>query len=104
VDVCSVPGAFEIPFALSRLARGHKYAALITLGAVIKGETPHFEYISQSVAGGIMEVMLKERIPIAFGVLTTNNKRQALARSGGKRGNKGEEAALVAIEMAQLKV
>ncbi|MBI2082568.1 MAG: 6,7-dimethyl-8-ribityllumazine synthase [Deltaproteobacteria bacterium] len=103
VDLLTVPGAFEIPYALRGLARKKKYSALIALGCVIRGETPHFEYISEGMTSGVMSVILEEEIPIAFGVLTTDNLRQALERAGGKVGNKGEEAALVAIEMASLK-
>lgn len=101
--VLSVPGAFEIPMALQRLAKGRrpKFDALIALGAVIRGETPHFEYVASSATQGVMEVSLRERIPVAFGILTTNTMRQALDRAGGRRGNKGQEAALVAIEMAR---
>lgn len=103
VDVVSVSGAFEIPYALQVLAGSRKYDALIALGCVIRGETPHFEYISEGVTSGVMKVMLDEKIPIAFGVLTTNNLREAMSRAGGKVGNKGEAAAFVAIEMAMLK-
>lgn len=97
-----VPGTFEIPVVLQKLARQKKFDALIALGAVIRGETPHFEYVAGEAARGIMQVSLQEGIPIAFGVLTTNTVRQALDRAGGRHGNKGEEAALVAIEMAIL--
>lgn len=100
VDEVWVPGAFELPLALQRLAEKKRYHGLIALGAVIRGETPHFEFVAQGAAHGIMEVMLKARIPIAFGLLTTENERQARERSGGRLGNKGEEAAWVAIEMA----
>ncbi len=103
IDLVKVPGAFEIPFMLRKLARTRRYSALIALGAVIRGETPHFHYISEAVSHGLMKVMIEEGIPIAFGILTTHNERQALARAGGRQGNKGKEAALTAIEMARLK-
>ena len=102
VEVAWVPGAFEIPLALKRLARRRRYDALLALGSVIRGETPHFDYVSGGVTRGVMEVMLDQEIPIAFGILTTNNQKEVMARAGGNRGNKGKEAALVAIEMALL--
>ena len=104
VEVREVPGSFEIPIGLQRMAagkNGRRPHALIALGAVIRGGTPHFEYISAETARGVMVVSLEERIPVAFGVLTTNNVKQALDRAGGRLGNKGEEAALTAIEMAR---
>lgn len=100
-----VPGAFEIPSLLQRLARRKtrgRFGALIALGAIVRGETPHFEYVAGEAARGVMSVSLKEGIPIAFGILTTNNERQARDRAGGRYGNKGEESALVAVEMAGL--
>lgn len=100
-----VPGAFEIPVMLQRLAqikRGKKFDGLIALGAVIRGETPHFDFVARETSRGVMDVALREGIPIAFGVLTTDNVKQALDRAGGRHGNKGEEAALVVIEMARL--
>lgn len=97
-----VPGAFEIPLMLQSLARKKKFDALIALGAVIRGETPHFDYVCQEASRGVMEVSLRENIPVAFGVLTTNNIQEALDRVGGRHGHKGEEAALVALEMAQV--
>lgn len=97
-----VPGAFEIPIVLRRLARSGRFDALIALGAVVRGGTPHFDYVAGEAARGIMEVSLREEIPVAMGVLTTNNLRQAVDRAGGRCGNKGKEAALVAIEMARL--
>ncbi len=102
VDVVWVPGAFEIPLALQKLAGTRRYHALIALGAVIRGETPHFDYVAGECSRGIMKVMLEQKIPIAFGILTTNTMNQALDRIGGKHGHKGEEAALVAIEMGNL--
>lgn len=102
VKVLWVPGAFEIPIVLSRMARSKKFDGLIALGAVVRGGTPHFDYVAGETARGVMEVSLKEGVPVAFGVLTTDTMRQAIDRAGGRHGNKGEEAALVAIEMARL--
>lgn len=101
VDSFWVPGSFEIPLTLAKLIRSRRYDALIALGAVIRGETPHFDFVAQEASRGVMEVMLKEGIPIAFGILTTDNEKQARERAGGRRGNKGQEAAWVAIEMAR---
>ncbi|MEE9185615.1 MAG: 6,7-dimethyl-8-ribityllumazine synthase, partial [Candidatus Binatia bacterium] len=94
--------AFEIPLFAHKMAASGKYTALVCLGAVIRGETPHFEYISAEVSRGIANAMIEHRIPIAFGVLTTDTLEQAVERSGTKMGNKGYEAALTAIEMASL--
>jgi 6,7-dimethyl-8-ribityllumazine synthase len=102
IDVVRVPGAFEIPLLAKKLAAGGKYDALICLGAVIRGDTPHFEYIAEAVTRGIGAVVLEHRLPISFGVLTTNNVEQAMERAGAKSENKGFEAALTAIEMAGL--
>jgi 6,7-dimethyl-8-ribityllumazine synthase len=102
IDVIKVPGAFEIPVTASKLASLHKYSAIICLGAVIKGATPHFDYVSSGVTNGIARVSLDFGIPVIFGVLTTNTIDQAMERSGGKAGNKGWDAALTAIEMADL--
>ena len=102
IDVVRVPGAFEIPLLAEKMAASGRYDALVCLGAVIRGDTPHFEYISDAVTRGIGAVILKHRIPIAFGVLTTNNVEQAMERAGTKTENKGFEAALTAIEMASL--
>ncbi|MBI4435945.1 MAG: 6,7-dimethyl-8-ribityllumazine synthase [Candidatus Omnitrophica bacterium] len=101
MDVVWVPGAVEIPPACSWMVRKKRYDALVALGAVIRGETPHFEYVALMVSRGLSQVMLDSGIPIAFGVLTTETVRQAMERSG-KKENKGEEAALVALEMAVL--
>ena len=101
IDVVWVPGAVEIPSACSWMTRKKRYDAFVALGAVIRGETPHFEYVSLMASRGISQVSLDSGIPIAFGVLTTETVRQARERSG-KRENKGEEAALVALEMATL--
>lgn len=97
-----VPGAFEIPFALDLLAASKKYDALIALGCVIKGETAHFEYISNSVMEGIARVSSGHNIPVSCGILTTYTEEQAIARSGDDEDNKGSEAAMTAIEMANL--
>lgn len=97
-----VPGAFELPVAAEKLAFTKKYDVIICLGAVIRGETPHFDYISHAVSQGIMNVSLKHSLPVIFGVLTTDTVDQAVNRSGEKVGNKGWDAALTAIEMANL--
>ncbi len=102
IDVVHVPGAFEIPLFAHKMAASGKYTALVCLGAVIRGDTPHFEYISAEVSRGIANAMIEHRMPIAFGVLTTNTLEQAVERSGTKMGNKGYEAAVTAIEMASL--
>lgn len=94
-----VPGSFELPLAAQQLAEKKNVDAVICLGCVIQGETPHFDYICQAVAYGIMKVNLKFNKPVAFGVLTTLNKQQALDRAGGKWGNKGEEAAVTVVKM-----
>lgn len=99
ITVIHVPGAFEIPLLAERMAASGSYDALVCLGAVIRGDTPHFEYVSDSVTRGIGEAISKYRIPIAFGVLTTNSVEQAMERSGSKDANKGYEAALTAVEM-----
>ncbi len=101
-DVVKVPGAFEIPVTASSLASSKKYSAIICLGAVIRGATPHFDYVSMGVATGIQRVSLDSGIPVIFGVLTTNTIEQAMERSGGKSGNKGRDAVLTAIEMSDL--
>ena len=99
ITVIRVPGAFEIPLLAERMAASGKYDALVCLGAVIRGDTPHFEYVSAAVTRGIGEAISKHRIPIGFGVLTTNNVEQAMERSGSRDANKGYEAALTAVEM-----
>ncbi len=104
IKVTEVPGAFELPFTCHKMAKNKKFDAVIALGAVIKGETPHFDMIANACAYGIIEASLRTGIPIIFGVLTTNNLAQAKARiKGGKRGDKGVEAALTAIKMINLK-
>ena len=102
VHVAWVPGAFELPLAARALASTGRYDAVIALGVVIRGGTPHFDYVCAGVTDGIQAVMRDTGVPVAFGLLTTDNVDQALARAGGEVGNKGEEAALVAIEMARL--
>ncbi len=102
IDVIKVPGAFELPVTAEKLASSKKYNALICLGAVIRGSTPHFEYVSSTASNGIMQSALKNSIPVSFGVLTTDTIEQAVERSGTKAGNKGWDAALTAIEMADL--
>jgi 6,7-dimethyl-8-ribityllumazine synthase len=102
IDVVVVPGAFEIPLVASKLARSRRYDVLICLGAVIRGETPHFDYISAEVSRGIAQAAYDYGIPIIFGVLTANTDEQANARSGKGGTNRGYEAAVSAIEMANL--
>lgn len=102
IDVAWVPGAFEIPQAARLLAASGRYHAIVTLGSVIRGGTPHFDYVCLGVTDGVREVMRDSGVPVAFGVLTTDDIDQALARAGGSLGNKGHEAALAAIEMAHL--
>jgi len=102
ISIVRVPGAFEIPLLAQRMAESGKFDALICLGAVIRGDTPHFEYISEAVTRGIGKVIWQHEIPIAFGILTTNTVEQAMERSGSKDANKGYEAALVAIEMVSV--
>ena len=102
IHVAWVPGAFEIPLAARTLAKSGRYDAIVVLGAVIRGGTPHFDYVCSGVTDGIRDVMRDENIPVAFGVLTTDDVEQAMDRAGGSEGHKGEEAARVAIEMARL--
>lgn len=102
VDVAWVPGAFELPLAAQRLASSGRYAAVLCLGAVIRGETPHFDLVAGQAAAGIAAASRTTGIPIIFGVLTTDTIEQALNRAGAKSGNKGHDAALTAIEMANL--
>ena len=102
IDVVRVPGAFEISLAARQLAAAGRYDALICLGAIIRGDTPHFDYIADAVTRGLGALTLEHGLPIAFGVLTTDNVEQAMERAGEKSTNKGYEAALTAIEMANL--
>jgi|SRR5215211_213095 len=102
VSVVWVPGAFEIPLVAKRLAESGEVDAVICLGAVIRGDTPHFDFVATECASGISRVALDTGVPIAFGVLTTDDRDQALARAGGTEGNKGAEAAATAVEMVDL--
>lgn len=102
IDVVKVPGSWEMPITLRALAAQKKYDALIALGAVIRGDTPHFDYVAGQAASGIAQTSLAAGIPVAFGVLTTNTVEQAMDRAGLKSGNKGADAAMTAIEMATL--
>lgn len=102
IDIVRVPGSFEIPTVAFRLARSDRYHALICLGAVIRGDTPHFEFIAAEVTKGIAQVNMQGRIPVIFGVLTTDTIEQAIERAGTKAGNKGFVAAESAIEMADI--
>lgn len=102
IEVAWVPGSFELPLAAQAAVARPDVAAVICLGAVIRGETPHFEYVSHAAATGILRVSLDSRKPVTFGVLTTDNPEQAFERAGGRVGNKGSDAALAALEMAHL--
>ena len=102
IDVVKVPGAFEIPLAAMKFAKTQKYNAIITLGAIIRGATAHFDYVSAELSKGIAQVSLQTEVPVIFGVLTTENIEQAIERAGTKAGNKGSDAAKAAIEMANL--
>ncbi|MGQ1911175.1 6,7-dimethyl-8-ribityllumazine synthase [Marinifilum sp. RC60d5] len=102
VDLAWVPGAFEIPLVAKKMVKSGKYDAVICLGAVIKGSTPHFDYVSNEVTKGVASVSLDSEVPVIFGVLTTNSIEEAIERAGTKAGNKGFEAAVSAIEMANL--
>ena len=102
VTVVQVPGAFEIPITAKRLAATGRYEAVIALGAVVRGDTPHFDYVAGECARGIGEAALAEDVPVIFGVLTTDTEEQARARAGGEHGNKGCEAALAGLEMVTL--
>ena len=102
IDIVKVPGAFEIPLLALKCAKSGKYNAIITLGAVIKGSTSHYDYVCAELTKGIAQVALQTEVPVLFGVLTTDNIEQAIERAGTKAGNKGAEAAKSAIEMANL--
>jgi len=102
VDVAWVPGAFEIPLACRRLAESGHYDAVIAVGAVIRGATPHFEYVAAEVSKGVAKVSLDTGVPVSFGVITADTIEQAVERAGSKQGNKGWDAALGAIEMVKL--
>jgi 6,7-dimethyl-8-ribityllumazine synthase len=102
VDVIKVPGSWEVPLVAGEVAKQHRHDALICLSAVIRGETPHFDYVAGEAAKGIAHVAAETGVPVAFGVLTTNTLEQAIDRAGTKGGNKGFDAAMTAIEMANL--
>ena len=102
IDVATVPGAFELPLCAQRMASTGRYDALVCLGAVVRGETPHFDFVAGEAARGLAEVARSHDLPIGFGILTTVTMEQALARAGGDRGNKGFEAAVTALEMVQV--
>ncbi|MDF2841149.1 MAG: Riboflavin synthase [Clostridia bacterium] len=102
IEIAWVPGAFEIPLIAKKMASSNKYDGVICLGAVIRGSTPHFEYVSSEVTKGVAHVSLDTEVPVIFGVLTTDSIEQAIERAGTKAGNKGFEAAVTAIEMANL--
>jgi 6,7-dimethyl-8-ribityllumazine synthase len=102
VDVVRVPGSFEIPLVAQRLAKSGRYAAVICLGAVIKGDTDHYDYVAGAAANGVAQAALAVGVPVIFGILTCDTLEQAINRAGAKAGNKGFEAALTAIEMVNL--
>jgi 6,7-dimethyl-8-ribityllumazine synthase len=102
IDIVRVPGAYEIPLVAKMLAQSRKFNAIICLGAVIRGATPHFEYVSAEVSKGVASVSMETGLPVIFGVLTTDTIEQAIERAGTKSGNKGWDAALSAIEMANV--
>jgi 6,7-dimethyl-8-ribityllumazine synthase len=102
IDIVKVPGSFEIPLMAKKMAQKDKYHAVICLGAVIRGSTPHFEYVSAEVSKGIAHVGLESGVPVIFGVVTTDTLEQAIERAGTKAGNKGWSAAIAAMEMANL--
>ncbi len=102
IEIAWVPGAFEIPLVAKKMVKSKKYDAVICLGAVIRGSTPHFDYVSSEVTKGVASVSLETEVPVIFGVLTTDTIEQAIERAGTKAGNKGYDAAVTAIEMANL--
>ena len=102
IDVVKVPGSWEVPLVAGELARQHRYDAVICLSCIIRGETPHFDYVAAEAAKGVAHVAADTGVPVAFGVLTTNTLEQAIDRAGTKGGNKGFDAAMTAIEMANL--
>lgn len=103
IDIVWVPGAFEIPQAARLMAATGRYAAIVTLGAVIRGGTPHFDFVCSGLTDGVREVIRDTGVPVAFGVLTTNTVEQAFERAGGADGNKGRDVAAAAVEMANLR-
>ena len=102
IDIATVPGAFELPLCVQRMASTGRYDAIVCLGAVVRGETPHFDFVAGEAARGLADVARAHDVPIGFGILTTETMAQALARAGGDRGNKGYEAAVTALEMVQV--
>jgi 6,7-dimethyl-8-ribityllumazine synthase len=102
IEIVRVPGSWELPITVKTIAGQHRHDAIIALGAVIRGDTPHFDYVAAQAASGLSTVTLETGVPVAFGVLTTNTVEQAIDRAGAKSGNKGSDAALTAIEMANL--
>lgn len=102
VDIVWVPGAAELPSAAARAAKTGRYAAIVALGAVIRGETPHFEYVALGATYGLQQVAVNHRMPVAFGVLTVEDLHQAVARAGGVHGNKGFDAAMAALDLADV--
>lgn len=102
IEMAWVPGAFEIPLTAKKMAESGKYDAIITLGAIIRGSTPHFDYVAAELSKGVAQVSLNTSLPVIFGVLTTDNIEQAIERAGTKSGNKGADAAKSAIEMVNL--
>ncbi|MDQ2949223.1 MAG: 6,7-dimethyl-8-ribityllumazine synthase [Acidobacteriota bacterium] len=102
IEIIRVPGAWELPIVVKIVSEQHRHDAIIALGAVIRGDTPHFDYVAAQAAHGIGRIPLDTGIPVAFGVLTTNTVEQAIDRAGAKSGNKGSDAAMTAIEMANL--
>jgi 6,7-dimethyl-8-ribityllumazine synthase len=102
IEIVRVPGAFDMPIVVRKLALSRRYDALIALGAVVRGQTPHFDYVAGECASGLARIALESGVPVAFGVLTTDTMEQAVDRAGGKAGNKGADAAMVAMEMANL--
>ena len=102
IDIVKVPGSWEVPLAVKELAAQKRHQAIIALSAVIRGETPHFDYIAAEVSKGLAHVAAESGVPVAFGVLTTNTLEQAIDRAGAKSGNKGFDAAMTAVEMANL--
>lgn len=102
ITVARVPGSFEIPYAANRMAKSKKFDAVICLGAIIRGTTPHFEYVASEVAKGVASISLATEVPTIFGVITADSIEQAIERAGTKEGNRGRDAAIAAIEMADL--
>lgn len=102
IDIVRVPGSFEIPYAANRLAKSQKYDSIICLGVVIRGQTPHFEYINNEVAKGIANISMATNLPVIFGLVTADTLEQAIERCGSKSGNKGFQAAMTSIEMVNL--